>query len=95
MAEDDPGERLNLDIGHRGALRLGKAADLGLCEVDIGHVSRRHLVHRRVDLGLCQPERRRRKLVELFRQIAHSRIAPRLDILQRGLHDGADFGVVF
>ena len=35
VAEEDPGQRLDLDVGHRGALHLGEVPDLGLHEDDV------------------------------------------------------------
>ena len=66
VAEDHAGQRLDLDIGHRGALGLGEAPHLRLGEVDVGHVARRHFVHRCIDFRLGQAEGRRRVLVEFL-----------------------------
>ncbi len=47
MTEDHARQGLDLDIGHRGALRLGEGADLVLGKADVLHVAGRDLLHRR------------------------------------------------
>ena len=93
VAEDHARLRLDLDIGHRGALRLGEAADLFLRVFDVGEVRGADPAHRVFDVLLGQAEGRRIVLVELHRQFAHRRIAARVDIGQRRLNCGADPGV--
>ena len=94
MAQNDAGQGFHLDIRHRGALRLGKAADLGLGETDILHVACADLLHRRRDLGRAQPKLGRVVLVEPHRQVAHRGIAARLDIGQHLFHGGAHARVI-
>ena len=65
VAEDDAGQRLDLDVAERLLLDLGEVADLGLGELDVLEVARRQLDDAAGDLALAQPEGRRRPVVEL------------------------------
>ena len=65
VAEDDAGQRLDLDIRHAGALHFGKPADLALGKADILDVAGGDLLDRRLDLGRGQKEGGRVVLVEL------------------------------
>jgi len=95
VPEDHARQRLDLDIGHRGALRLGEAPDLGLGKADVLHLSRRDLGHQGFDLGLREAEGGRRVAVELLRQRPHGGVAALLDIRERGFDHGVDLGAVF
>ena len=56
MAEDDARQRLDLDVGERGALREREAADLLLREADVVDGLRRHGGDARLDLALGEEE---------------------------------------
>ena len=94
MPENHSGQCLDLDVGHRGALRLGEAADLGLGEADVLHVARGDLRHRGLGLGGRQAEALGRIAVELLRKLANRGVTPRLDFSERRLDRGTDAGVV-
>jgi hypothetical protein len=83
MAEDDAGQRLNLDILHRSPLGFRETTDLDLSKVNVRHVAGRNVVHRSFDFGGAQAEGGRRELVELFGEFTDGRVASRFDVLQR------------
>jgi hypothetical protein len=95
VAEDDPGQSLDLDILQRGALDLGEITDLRLSKFDIVNGLRRNFGNERLDLSGAQTKARRRPFVEAFRQRAHCSIAALCDIGEDGLHYAADLGVRF
>ena len=80
VAEHDPGQRLDLDILHRGALDFRKVADLLLREFGVVDRLRRDLRDQTADLVIREAKARRRPFVEALRQIAHRRIAARLHV---------------
>jgi len=92
--QDHAGQRLDLHIRHARALRLGKAADLGLGETDVLHVARGDLLHRGRDFGRREAEGGRVVAVEPARQIADGGIATGRDVGQNGLHRGAHLGII-
>jgi hypothetical protein len=94
VAKKDAGQGFHLDIGHRRALRLRKAADLGLRETDILHVTGCNLLHRRLDLRSGQAKGWRVIAVEPYRQVAHSGIAAPVDIGQHRFDRGAGFRII-
>ena len=94
VAKDDARQGLDFDVAQRSALRLGKLAHLFLGELDVRHVARRDLVHRRFDLGGGKAKGGGRVIVELLRQLAHRKIAAGLDIRQDAGDDPADFFVI-
>ena len=94
MAEDHTGQRLDLYIRHRGALRFGETAHLILGKADIVQLARAQFADQRLDLIRAQPEAWRRIAVEFLRKFAHGRVAARADIGQRFFDDGAGLGVI-
>ncbi len=94
MAENDARQRLDLDIEHRVALRLGKVAHLCLREPDVLQIARADLGDQRLDLVVAQAITVGAVVVEFLRHLAHGRIAARLDVLQRRLDGGAHGCVV-
>ena len=93
MAEKHAGQGLDLDILQRGALDLGKIADLGLREFDVGDRLRRNFGDQRPDLVIRQPKARRRPFVEPFREFAHRAIAARPHIGDDRFDRAADLGI--
>ena len=93
VAEDDAGQRLDLDILHAGALRLGKAAHLRLRETDVLEIALRHLCDRLLDLGRREAETRRRPVVEFLAQIADGIVAARFHAVEDALDGLAHLGV--
>ncbi len=71
LSEPDPREGFGLEVGERGALAAGEAADLLLCQRDRGPQLRRASVGGITDLRLGDLERVRRPAVELLREGAH------------------------
>jgi hypothetical protein len=53
MAKEDAGQGLDLDLVHRGELRLREPADLRLRELDVGDRLCRHPGDERADLGVA------------------------------------------
>ena len=94
MAEDDAGQGLDLDVGHRGLLRLGEAAHLRLGEADIVEVALGDFRDGLFDLLLGQAEGGRLIAIELRGKLADRGVAARLDVLQDALDRGAHLRVV-
>jgi hypothetical protein len=78
MAEDDPGQGLDLDILMRRA-DLGKIADLLLREL-MSSIVRGDTLATSPRIVLGQAEARRRPFVEALRQVAHRHVAASADI---------------
>src|SRR4029453_6052247 len=93
VTEHDAGQRLDLEIAQRLLLLLGEIAYLRLRELDVVEVALAQPRYRALDLGRSELERGRRPVVELFRQLAHRRIAPSLDLSEDGFHRLAPLGI--
>ena len=89
VPQDHARPRLDLDVGHGGALRLGERADLSLSKPDVVQIARRHAGDRRLDLGRGKAEAVRRVRIELLAQLAHGSVAAFGDVGQRRLDGGA------
>ena len=87
------GQRLDFDVDDRGALRLGEAADLRLGEADVFDHLFRQTSDQGVDLGLRQPKRLRRPIVEPLRQFPDGRVAALADVGQDCLYGLSHFAV--
>ena len=94
VAQNDPRQGFNLNIRHRGTLRLGKAADLRLGKLDVFHIAGRYFLHCGQNFAVSQAELRGRIFVKLGRKVADGSIAARLNIGQSRLHDCAGLGVI-
>ncbi len=95
MPQDHTGQGFDLDIGHRGPLRLGKIHHLFLGKADVGHVTLGHLGDDRRNLVIRQAVGRTVIAVKLHRQLMHRGIAARLDIRQSGGHNIPHLRVIF
>jgi hypothetical protein len=93
VAEHDAGQCLDFDIAHRGALKLGKMADLRLCEFDVLDRFGRHFGNQRLNLTGTQPKARRRPFVETLAEFAHCCIAAFRDVGDDRLDRAADLCV--
>ena len=93
VTEHDAGQRLDLEIAQRLLLLLREIAHLRLRELDVVEVAFAELRYRALDLGGRQLERGRRPVVEFLRQLAHRRIAPRLDLGEDVFHRLAHLGI--
>ena len=85
VPEQHARERLDLDVRHRRALRLGEAPDLGLGELDVFHVAVAHLLAEACGFVVVEPGG----------HFADCVVATGLDVSKRGLDAGAHFRVVF
>ena len=93
VAEDDAGQRLDLEVAHRVLLLLREVAHLRLGELDVVEVALGDLADGALDLGRREAEVLRRPVVELLRQVAHRRVAARLDVGEDPLDRRAHLGV--
>ena len=94
VAQDHAGQRLDLDIGDRGARRLGQGAEPGLRKPDVLHVTGRDLLHRCRDFGRGQAKRGWIVVVGLDRQCPHDGVAPCCDSGKDSLDSGLDSGII-
>ena len=90
VAEHHAGQGLDLDILQRVALGLREIANLLLGKEDVLAVLAWQPVQAGFDLRLAQPEVLALPAIELERHLAHGRIAPLRDVVQRVFHDAAD-----
>ena len=82
---------LDLEVLERVLLLLRKVAHLRLGEADVVEVALADLRDGALDLLLAQAEILRRPVVEFLRQVAHRRVAPRLDVGEDRLDGLAHF----
>ena len=94
VAQDDARQGLDFQVQERRLLRFGEAPDLFLGEGDVGRLARRQLVETGLDFRIGQPETLRIPAVEPFAQLAHRRLAPRLDLVDDADDDVADLLLV-
>ncbi len=94
VAEHDAWQRLDLDVLERRALLLGEVPDLRLGELDVLDRPAGKLGEAVPDLLVRQPVVGAVPAVELDREIAHRRVAARLDVGERLLDDRAGLRVV-
>ena len=78
----------------RRPLVLGEVAHLRLREVDVVEVLLRQAGDAGLDLGVGQPEVLAVPVVELHRQLAHRRVAARLDVGENAFDRRPDLRVV-
>src|SRR5262249_55427308 len=83
----------HLDVLHRVALLLREVAHLLLCKLDVVEIALRDLADRFLDFLRRKLEARRRPLVEFLGEVAHRRIAARLDVGQDALNGRAPLRV--
>ena len=93
MAEDDAGQRLDLEIAHRFFLLLGEVAHLRLGELDVVEIALGDLADRALDLLRGELEARRRPVVELFGQVAHGGFAAGFNVGENFFDRLAHLGV--
>ena len=93
VAEDDAGQRLDLQVLHGVLLLLREVTDLGLGEPDVVEVSLGDLRNGLLDLGRRQAEILRLPIVELLRQLADGGVLLLVD-LREDAFDGAAHGGV-
>ena len=86
MAEGNAGQRLDLDIRHAVALRLGEAAHLCLGEFDVLDHLGWQAVDQRLNFRARKAERFRRPFVEFLRDFPHRLIPTRNDVGQDALN---------
>ena len=94
VAKNDTGKGFHLDIGHRGALGLGEAADLRLGETDVVHIAGRDLLHGSFDFRGAEAEVFRFVAVEFRREFADGGVAARLDVGKGCFDGGTGAGVI-
>ena len=90
MAEHHARQGLDLDILQRVALGLREIANLLLGKENVLAVLLRHPVQAGLDLDIAEPEVLALPAIELERHLAHGRIAPLRNVVQRVFHDAAD-----
>jgi hypothetical protein len=90
VAEDDPRQRLHLDVAHRIALDLREIPDLLLRELDVVDGALGQALDAFVDLRPAQTEVLGVPVIELLRQFAHRLVAAFLDVGKDAFHGGAD-----
>ena len=96
VAEHDPGQGLDLDILHRGALDLGEVADLRLREFDVVDRLRRDLGDQAADLVRRTGESSAATICRSARDSSRTAASPRVrDIGDDGLDRAAGLGVGF
>ena len=93
MAEHHARQGLDLHVAQAVALHPGEVAHLGLGELDVVALLGGQGVHAGVDLRLAQAAVLPVPAVEPDRHLAHGRVAPRLDVGERGLDDVAHLAV--
>ena len=93
VAEDDAGQRLDLQVLHGVALLLREVAHLRLRELDVVEIALGNLRNRLLDLGGRQPKILRLPVVELLRQLADGGVLLVLDLRQDAFDRLAHLGV--
>src|SRR5262249_45360660 len=93
VTQHDAGQRLDLEIAQGLLLLLREIAYLRLRELDVVEVALAQPRYRALRLRRGEPERGRGPSVEPLRELAHRRIAPRLDLGEDGFHRRPHLGV--
>ena len=93
VAEDDAGQRLDLQVLHGVLLLLREVADLGLGELDVVEVALGDLRDGLLDLGRRQAEVLRLPIVEFLRQVADRRVLLLFDLREDAFDGAAHRGV--
>jgi hypothetical protein len=94
VAEEDAGQRLDLDLPHRVKLRLREPAHLRLHELDVVDDLRRQGRDDVLDLAGREQEAVGRPVVELGRVLAHGLVSAFADVGDDAGHGLLDVGQV-